>query len=169
MVSTHGPSITIATLCSGGDLIMHCLALLSNFWLDEWGVTIRFEHLWSCEIDPWTRQFILDHHPNVPNVFCDVLDLVKPKAFCDKEKREVVVRRVQGAGAGFECDSVSSLNRSAKDNRDVIGKAGATDKTGSTGNAVLAWVLMFLPLFAWLENVKGLMSKGANGVHVELC
>ena len=63
--------------------------------------------------------------------------------------------------AGFECDSVSSLNPNAKDNRGCV--AAAVDKTGTTSAGVLSYVEIHKPHFLGLENVKGLKAKGPDG------
>ena len=58
---------------------------------------------------------------------------------------------------GFECDSISSLNTKASENR-LCCEEGV-GKTGATSRGTLLYVKKHKPRFLALENVKNLLAK----------
>jgi hypothetical protein len=46
-----GPGgITVGTLCSGTDLILYALDILTSFWEKEYGIRVATSHLFACEV-----------------------------------------------------------------------------------------------------------------------
>ncbi len=53
--------LTVATGCSGTDLVIGVLDMLSKYFEDRWGAKIVFQHRFSCDCKHAAQKFILQH------------------------------------------------------------------------------------------------------------
>ena len=56
--------ITIGTACSGTDIIVLVLELLSDFWTSEYGVKVPLRHAFACESQPSVQKFLCGQFPS---------------------------------------------------------------------------------------------------------
>lgn len=67
---------TVATLCSGTDAPIFALGLIQDAMeAAGLGIGLEFEHLYSCEIEPFKQGFIRRNLPEGTLIFRDVVEL----------------------------------------------------------------------------------------------
>jgi hypothetical protein len=104
------PTVTIATGCSGTDLILAVLQTLSTEMFAATGVSISWKHLYSCDRKKSARDFIqAQWQPEV--VFRNLVELDSDQAWDTLSGQMVPVTRPWLWACGFECDNYSALNR----------------------------------------------------------
>jgi len=81
--SAHGKNLKdntfkfrVATLCSGTDAPIFALQLIEKACLAlGLGSTVQFEHLYSCEIEPFKQGFIRRNVASSVKIFRDVVEM----------------------------------------------------------------------------------------------
>lgn len=69
-----GRKLRVATMCSGTESPLLALDLIRRSILDQHGLNFEFEHVFSCEIEPFKQAYIeRNFHP--PLLFRDVCEL----------------------------------------------------------------------------------------------
>ena len=53
--------VTVATGCSGSEVLFHILALLLAFWRTALGIELSVQHVFATEAVPWKQAWILKH------------------------------------------------------------------------------------------------------------
>lgn len=74
-----GRTIRVATMCSGSGSPVLALDLVARALRKDHGVTIQFEHVFSCEIVPWKQAYI-ERNFQPPLLFRDVIELGNDEA-----------------------------------------------------------------------------------------
>jgi len=75
----QGRKLRVATMCSGTESPLLALDLIRRSILDQHGVDLDVEHVFSCEIEPFKQAYIeRNFHP--PLLFRDVCELGNEKA-----------------------------------------------------------------------------------------
>ena len=74
--------IRIGTMCSGSELTVSMLREFKEAVAEmlEEGQTIDFLHVFSCENEPWKREWIKKNFPDVGHLFGDVRELASSAA-----------------------------------------------------------------------------------------
>ncbi len=177
MAEELGGTVSVATGCSGSDLVFHVLAKLQAFWHETIGIDVSFSHLFACEKQEWKRQWIL-HHWQPQFLFPDICAFGEnyegedpvvlrslPECKDLLSEATVPVPRADVWVCGFECDSVSSLNHRASENHGCI--ATGSRKTGRTAAGCVAYIARCRPYIFILENVKNLSAtvRVGGGEH----
>lgn len=155
--------LTVGTICSGSDVVVYVLEVLCRAVEDACGVTFRWRHAWSCESVGWKRQWALQHF-SPGAMFADANDLLQSTARCEIQNDIVSIEPVFAVIAGFECDSVSALNKRFQDYRGSCLQE-RSGKTGHSGCACLDFLRIHRPCFFVFENVVGLLAAGKNGTR----
>ena len=73
-IELFGPTLTVGTAFAGSDVGVKSLEVLSSVTEEHLGVSVRFEHLWSCEKDPGKQAF-LTSQVRPPLLFSDTTGL----------------------------------------------------------------------------------------------
>ena len=107
----------------------HCATMLTFQ-----GTDITVKHIFSCELDPFKRQFILDTYYDVAHVFGDCVAFEVGSGWCYKcnEKHEIT-RENMGVDVHFcgpVCKDLSKLNTQRAD---YYGAYSETYKLGTSG------------------------------------
>jgi site-specific DNA-cytosine methylase len=103
--------LTYGTFFSGCELFVHVLHAVQHRMASCHAVHLQFEHVFSVEVDAWKRDFLLTHATS-RYVMKDVVALSQADWRGECRTGEVVtLPRCDILAAGFECDTVSSLNR----------------------------------------------------------
>ncbi len=76
MVEQLGGVVSVATGCSGSDLVFHVLTHLQSFWKETIGINVAFSHLFACEKEDWKQQWILNHW-QPQHLFADICEFGK--------------------------------------------------------------------------------------------
>jgi hypothetical protein len=120
--------LTMGTGCSGTDVMFHAADVVCCCLKKEMGWVITPVHQFSAESSPFKREFIKTHWS--PEVLLNDIALLKDEVGFDVlTGLQKAIPKALIAAVGFECDSVSGLNRHASLNRSCI--AEKRDKTGS--------------------------------------
>eukprot|EP00959_Pyramimonas_sp_CCMP1952_P238752 4989279-Pyramimonas_sp.AAC.1 len=56
---------TIATACSGTDVIIVALQTMFDIFAKAYQVHLSVRHVFSCEKDKDAQQFLMNHHPKI--------------------------------------------------------------------------------------------------------
>jgi hypothetical protein len=146
--STNAPSVRLQTACSGTDAPAIALALVEEA-MTELGQSedFSFEHVCSCESEPFKQAYITRNFPGVP-VYPDITKL------CDDDTTDVygAPKPVPDGDlfvAGTVCKDFSGRNWRGKKDLDDGGKSG------ETFFAAVECLNKFKPKFSVFENVKG--------------
>jgi hypothetical protein len=101
----------VATACSGTDLAIPVLRMAASVA----GCNVRFQHIYSCEVDKIAQRWIMNYVRPAPLVlFRDLSDIA-----ADCESLDVISGGPVGSLvdvpmdifiAGFECKNISGLN-----------------------------------------------------------
>lgn len=138
--------INVGTACSGTDMVIFILQLLSELWLQRYNIRITFNHLWSCDVKKASRDFV-DAVFKPPKIYLGAADLVKP---------ENKVPKVDIFAASFECDNYSTLNVNRGGQGSLEARRGSS---GESGDDVLEFIIATRPPVFITENVIGIAKK----------
>ena len=153
-----GGVLRVGTACSGCDMVVLIVRITFGVLQDKFGITFRCQHSFSAEHIEWKRRFIEGHIPEPPDMLVGAVeDLTKDEAKYLLTQQHKLVPKVESFFAGFECDSLSSLNSSAKENRGKL--AQGQHRSGSTFLACLGYLTKHRPLSFFFENVKMLSAS----------
>ena len=150
--------ITFGTACSGSEFYLTGLPLLAGEMSQRLGRDVRFEHLWSCELDPAKRQWIMDNFAP-PKLFGDITRLAEGRCHDFVSGGLVEVEKVRLVIAGTSCKDASRLNNQHGRRLNVV-DAGAH----STGETFCGLVRLLASAgtrcrLVCLENVPSLRDR----------
>jgi hypothetical protein len=74
-----GRKLRVATMCSGTESPLLALDLIGQVMLEQHGIPLEFEHVFSCEIEPFKQAYI-ERNFQPPLLFRDVCELGEPQA-----------------------------------------------------------------------------------------
>ncbi|KAJ7879940.1 hypothetical protein B0H14DRAFT_2707965 [Mycena olivaceomarginata] len=142
----EGRKLRVATMCSGTESPLLALELIQKAILDQHGLDLQVEHVFSCEIEPFKQAYIeRNFHP--PILFRDVVNLAMPKrTHTAYGALAPVPGDVDLLVAGTSCVDYSNLNN-VKQGLDAKGESGQTFR------GMLSWVKQHRPPLVILENV----------------
>jgi hypothetical protein len=75
-----GRKLRIATMCSGTESPLLALELICQSIKEQYGTVLEFEHVFSCEIEPFKQAYI-ERNFKPPLLFRDVCELGDPEAY----------------------------------------------------------------------------------------
>ena len=132
--------LTIGSFFSGCEMVMHVVAAINKVIARSFGTQLEWHHTFSAEKDPWKQRFIVGHTPP-QHMFGDVISLCNNNWRGDTTEGELVELDAPTLfTAGFECDSVSLLNRWSSGYKNSCVETD-TGKTGTTGTATLKFIV----------------------------
>lgn len=103
--------ISVATGCSGTDVLLKVLRDMTRHWQQLFGVSFQIDHLFSVDTGVLQQEWILAHE-RPRYLFGDLKDLAVSDVAKDLISGEQVdVPSPFMYAAGIECDTLSSLNR----------------------------------------------------------
>ncbi|SPQ26641.1 974c9426-7b5b-4dd5-b544-610f3acf48df [Thermothielavioides terrestris] len=123
MVSRLGPGalqsnpvkLNVATLCSGTDAPIFALNLIQDAMQAlGFGAGFEFEHLFSCEIEPFKQGFIRRNLPHGTLIFRDVVELASAKGQATTAggaKAAIPAKPLDILFAGCSCVDYSNMNQ----------------------------------------------------------
>lgn len=76
----QGRSMRVATMCSGTESPLLALELIRRSILEHYEVDLKFEHVFSCEIEPFKQAYI-ERNFRPPILFRDVCELGDDQAY----------------------------------------------------------------------------------------
>ncbi|AEO59218.1 hypothetical protein MYCTH_2307313 [Thermothelomyces thermophilus ATCC 42464] len=141
--------LNVATLCSGTDAPIFALSLIQEALVTHgFGAGFEFQHLFSCEIEPFKQGFIRRNLPPGTLIFRDVVELASTAltgkaTTASGSKAEIPASKVDILFAGCSCVDYSNMNqnkpsgrvpaldRHLKQQQPKEGKRRATKKQGS--------------------------------------
>ena len=156
-----GGRLSLATGCSGTDIIAHCFNILIREWKELFGLSFYLVHDLSCEEVPMKQRFI-KHHWSPKHIVGD-LHTLSDTVVQDIDGAIVSVGRSLVWACGVECDSISNLNNNRAQAKDCIAEDDKASRTGSTARSCMSFIAKTRPLFFLLENVKNLTACGKTG------
>ncbi len=68
-------SITVATACSGTDILVTAFDQLIKFWSEEFGRELNMRHIFSCESAMDVQKFLLSTYPMMEALIPDTSHL----------------------------------------------------------------------------------------------
>lgn len=74
-----GRKMRVATMCSGTESPLLALNLIQRYILEHFDVTLDYEHVFSCEIEPFKQAYI-ERNFQPPILFRDVCELGEDEA-----------------------------------------------------------------------------------------
>ena len=149
---------------SGSEILLPMLDELKMCWL-RYGIDLKFESIFSAEIDDWKRERIIRLH-GPKHAYEDVVEVSKAKWTGHDYivGGDTEVERPDILWVGFECDSVSGLNMQ-KTQREADACVGLnTLRTGTTANATLLFICEKRPTISILENVKTIGRQNIQAI-----
>ena len=168
-----GNCVSVGSICSSSDLIVPMMDALSGIFgkaLANTGVkaattqSVKFEHAFSCEIEPWKREWI-NTHWKPRHIFHDARKLgYKECQPDDVTLQDAEAPAVALLWVGFSCVDVSqmNINKHIWEERFDSGE-GATAETLSGTLSYIDWAR---PPVAILENVpRFALKSGASGAY----
>ncbi len=155
--------LRLGTACSGSDSPVVALRHLQ----EACNRRFRVEHVFSCEVCPRKRQWILDNFRGVRYLFEDISQLRNGEARDTVSSAIREVPRVYIFVAGFVCKSVSSENSARHLHASCI--ANGTGQTGETWSGVMGYLVKFRPALVILENVTGLAKRNRGATPQIQC
>jgi hypothetical protein len=141
--------IRLQTACSGTDAPSIALALVQET-LDKLtpNHTFAFEHVMSCEIEPFKQAYLGRNFPGVP-LFPDITKLTASTEVLDVYGRPQQIPKGNVFVAGTSCKDFSMLK--TRDRQDIEDKG----TSGETFLAAVEFLDKFQPPIAIFENVDG--------------
>ena len=126
--------LRIATGCSGTDLIVRLLVVMTELWQEFFGLSFRVEHVWSCDRGTIQQKFISQHMQ--PKCLFESMEEVasSPEAHDILSGKPQPVESCFGFATGIECDTLSMLNNSKRIGESVVEKGEG--KTGTSAKAI---------------------------------
>ena len=76
----RGRKLRVATMCSGTESPLLALELIQKSILEQHGLTLEVEHVFSCEIEPFKQAYI-ERNFQPPLLFRDVCELGNEEAY----------------------------------------------------------------------------------------
>ncbi|KAK6345242.1 hypothetical protein TWF718_007168 [Orbilia javanica] len=141
----NGRPLRVATMCSGTESPLLALGLIIKHLSKLFGVQMSFEHLFSCEIEPYKQAYIeRNFHPKI--LFRDVCELEEEYATTAYGSKVKVPGDCDLLVAGTSCVDYSNLNNHVKGLEDG-------GESGRTFYGMLGWVKKHRPKIVILENV----------------
>ena len=141
--------IRLQTACSGTDAPSIALALVQET-LDKLtpNHAFAFEHVMSCEIEPFKQAYLGRNFPGVP-LFPDITKLTASEEVLDVYGRPQPIPQGNIFVAGTSCKDFSMLK--TRDRQDIEDKG----TSGETFLAAVEFLDKFQPPIAIFENVDG--------------
>ena len=124
---SHVHEFRVGAARSGSDAPVMVLSRLKEYWMYRYGFEFGFRHAFSVECEQHLRRWILDTC-NPDFLFEDVSGLANSRIWDVKTQAMVELPTVDLFGFGFECDSISSLNRGRRlgSVQEQSGRSGTT-------------------------------------------
>ncbi|KAH9951203.1 hypothetical protein B0H21DRAFT_888547 [Amylocystis lapponica] len=141
----EGRKLRVATMCSGTESPLLALDLIRRSILDQYGAQFEFEHVFSCEIEPFKQAYI-ERNFKPPLLFRDVCELGDTHATTAYGALAPVPGDVDLLVAGTSCVDYSNLNNKKQD-------IDARGESGQTFRGMMSWVRNHRPPIVILENV----------------
>ncbi|KAI9062495.1 hypothetical protein FKP32DRAFT_1593141 [Trametes sanguinea] len=142
-----GRKMRVATMCSGTESPLLALNLIQRSILEHYGVSLEYEHVFSCEIEPFKQAYI-ERNFQPPLLFRDVCELGDDEATTAYGALAPVPGDVDLLVAGTSCVDYSNLNNEKQD-------IDANGESGRTFRGMMSWVKKHRPPLVILENVCG--------------
>jgi hypothetical protein len=76
----QGRKLRVATMCSGTESPLLAMGLMFKAVEKEYGIKLEFEHVFSCEIEPFKQAYI-ERNFSPPILFRDVCELGEDEAY----------------------------------------------------------------------------------------
>lgn len=156
-----GRKLRVATMCSGTESPLLALELICQSIQERYGIPLAFEHVFSCEIEPFKQAYI-ERNFKPPLLFRDVCELGDAEAYVLSSTLcgiltlfysttaygalAPVPGDVDLLVAGTSCVDYSNLNNEKK------GIDGGGE-SGRTFHGMMSWVTNHRPPLVILENV----------------
>ena len=160
-----GQRLKVASGCSGSDVFKDALSSLTNIWKDKHGMPLEVDHVFSVDHDAGKRKWLIDHF-ELSYLFSEMKHVGEGNAYDVLTSKWVVVPTADIWIFGFECDSISSLNPHASQNRTCA--QDFSEKTGSSLGHALAYEKYGLPTWIVIEitrTVHTLPKDGSKSVY----
>ncbi|KAG8221025.1 hypothetical protein J3R82DRAFT_2535 [Butyriboletus roseoflavus] len=141
----RGRKLRVATMCSGTESPLLALDLISQSIREQYGIPLEFEHVFSCEIEPFKQAYI-ERNFQPPVLFRDVCELGDVEATTAYGALAPVPGDADLLVAGTSCVDYSNLNNEKK------GIDGGGE-SGRTFHGMMSWVTNHRPPMVILENV----------------
>ncbi|OBZ73756.1 hypothetical protein A0H81_06364 [Grifola frondosa] len=141
----NGRKMRVATMCSGTESPLLALDLIRRSILEHFDVKLEFEHVFSCEIEPFKQAYI-ERNFQPPLLFRDVCELGDSHATTAYGALAPVPGDVDILIAGTSCVDYSNLNNEKQD-------IDANGESGRTFRGMMSWVTNHRPPLVILENV----------------
>ncbi|THH27510.1 hypothetical protein EUX98_g6678 [Antrodiella citrinella] len=121
LVAEHlkGRKMRVATMCSGTESPLLALELIRRSILEHYGISMEFEHVFSCEIEPFKQAYI-ERNFKPPLLFRDVCELGDSHATTAYGSLAPVPGDVDILIAGTSCVDYSNLNNEKQDLEDNV-------------------------------------------------
>ncbi|RDX49190.1 hypothetical protein OH76DRAFT_561350 [Lentinus brumalis] len=142
-----GRKMRVATMCSGTESPLLALDLITRNISEHFGVSLEWEHVFSCEIEPFKQAYI-ERNFQPPILFRDVCELGDDEATTAYGGLAPVPGDVDLLVAGTSCVDYSNLNNEKQD-------IDANGESGRTFRGMMSWVKNHRPPLVILENVCG--------------
>ncbi|KAK5168996.1 uncharacterized protein LTR77_006305 [Saxophila tyrrhenica] len=144
----QGRPLRIATMCSGTEAPVLAFKMMQEA-LKPYDLDLNMVHLFSAEIVPFKQAYI-EKNFSPPIIFRDITELIRnPEVATTAYGAEVPIpEHIDFLIAGTSCVDFSNLNKLKKGKNEG-------GESGSTFNAVLAFVKRSRPAIVLLENVFG--------------
>ncbi|KAI0349349.1 hypothetical protein OH77DRAFT_1594287 [Trametes cingulata] len=142
-----GRKMRVATMCSGTESPLLALNLIQRSIMEHYGVALEYEHVFSCEIEPFKQAYI-ERNFQPPLLFRDVCELGEDEATTAYGALAPVPGDVDLLVAGTSCVDYSNLNNEKQD-------IDANGESGRTFRGMMSWVKNHRPPLVILENVCG--------------
>lgn len=142
-------TLRIATMCSGTEAPIVFLKAASDSLESSGRPPIRFQHVFSAEIEQFKQAFI-ERNFRPPLLFRDVREFIPEdatKAITAYGAEELIPGSVDILIAGFVCKDLSNLNNHKKG-------IDGDGETGDTWRAIHSYAKRYRPKVILLENVK---------------
>jgi len=158
LVELEKTRFSVGTACSGSDIFFIMIEILLWDVAKRLGRrTLQVIHEFACERDDRKQKFLCQQF-NPRFLFGDVEELGGLTGKDVKTGQRVYIPETQLFGAGFSCVSRTSLSSNCAKNRGCIQRQDLSTETAYTFAHNMAYIRRKLPLFVFLENVKGLCS-----------
>ena len=157
--------LRVATACSGSDICVLTMEMILCELKDALGIPLEVEHVWSCESEPFKRDF-LEHVLDVKRIYADIRSLGCGSAVNAVTSKEELIPEFDVFIVGWSCKDFSSLKRPKKKQPfetlpGLLAEGRGT--SGVTFHGVLATVAQHRPKAVVMENVAGLLRKSGCG------
>ena len=161
---SSGRIIRVATACSGSDVVIaglrHIEEHMQQIFIMKAEETVRFQHVWSCECEPFKQEFLVACH-DAAVVFPDVCKLGCSRAYNVVKRAEVTIPPFDFLIDGFLCKDLSSLKKLDPAKRaQILTQGGGT--SGNTFHGICSCISVHRPRAVMMENVAGVLKFARN-------